>query len=332
VYPSIERGAAWISELAHAGAAFAACFGAGLSSRVGRAVARGCQEGTLKLWNSIMSGLLLAPLAGCPGGDDTGEEGAGSTTSDDDTTTTSDDTTGGSTGDSTAAVDSSSGAPVEGDCQEERPVPDPPVDCSGATMVLQGSVILEEGSNDDISMLEGVREVTGAIRVNRQDFTNLDFLACVDTVGADLTIFGNEQLTNVEGLYSLTSVTDFVFSQNDAVEDFNALPLIQQIDGGLVIRENASLRTISGFHSFVGLNGLGLNEDGEVIGGNLTIQQNPVLEDMDGLGGIRVVNGRVQITNNPMLCISSVICVITGIVQPAVPPDTWTTANNNGGC
>ena len=283
-----------------------------------------------------MSGLLLAPLAvaGCPS-DDTGQEGTETTTSDDTTSTSS-------TGSSTAMVDSSSSESSGGDtlppsgCQVERPVPDPPAiaaDCSGATETYEGSIIIEEGGQDTIDLLEGVREVTGAIRINRMPFENLDFMACVTTVGRDVTIFGNEQLTNVDGLYNLTSVEDFVFSQNNAIEDFDGLPLLEQIDGSVVIRENASLRTVTGFHSFVGLNGMGVDPGtGEVTGGNLTIQENPLLENIDGFGQIRVVNGRVQITNNPELCISSVICVVEGIVQPADPPDFWSTIGNKGSC
>jgi hypothetical protein len=288
----------------------------------------------LKLWNSIMSGLLLAPLAGCPS-DDTSQEGTESTTSDDTTTTTSDSTTGEPPGDSTTGEppgDSTTGE--TGDCQVPRELPEPPaVDCSTATEIYEGSIILEEGGEDTIALFEGIREVTGAIRINRQDFTDLDFMACVDTVGADITIFGNEQLTNVDGLHNIIALDEFVFSSNNAIEDFNGLPLLEQMDGSVVIRENDNLRTVSGFHSFVGLNGMGVHPvTGDVIGGNLTIQENPVLQDIDGFGQIRVVNGRVQITNNPMLCISSVICVVTGIVQPPEPQPEWSTANNNGGC
>ena len=294
----------------------------------------------MKLWNSIMSGVLLAPLAvavsGCPS-DDTGDEGAGTTT-DVGTTTTGDDTTGSSTAvaeSSTGTPDdtTTTGEPAEGDCHEEREIPaGPPVDCSGASTVIMGSVIIEE-NGDDPSMLEGVVEVTGAIRINRVEVTDLNFMACVRTVGADVTIFGNDQLTNVDGLWSLETIgTDFVFSQNDAMEDFNGLPNVEQIDGNLVMRENASLRTITGFHRLVGLNGMGLDEDGNTIGGNVTIQQNPVLEHIDGLGFMKVINGVLAVTNNPTLCISSIMCVVEGIVQPAEPPQSWSTVGNDGSC
>jgi hypothetical protein len=179
-----------------------------------------------------MSGLLLPALAvaGCPS-DDTGEEGAGTTEVG--TSTTSDGTTTTTSGSTTAVAESSTGEPettglIIPECHEERPLPEPPaVDCSGATETLMGSAIIEDGG-DDISILENVREVTGAIRINRMPFTDLDFLACIDTVGADITIFGNEMLTDVSGLHNVTSLNDFVFSSNDAIEDFNGLPLLEQ--------------------------------------------------------------------------------------------------------
>ena len=288
----------------------------------------------MKFWNSIMSGLVLAPLAmaGCPSDDTMADTETASASS----STTSDDTTSGS---STAVADSSTGMPTTTgdetgepfDCHADRPVPAAPVDCSGATMVIDGSIIIEDGG-DTPAALDGVIEVTGAVRINRTAETNLDFMACLQTVGADVTIFGNEQLTNVDGLWSLTSIgTDFVFSQNNALVDFNGLPNVAQLVDNLVMRENASLETITGFNSLVGING-SVNDMGEMQGGNITIQENPVLMDVNGLGEVLVVNGVFAVNNNPMLCQSSVACVGTGIVQPAVPPPTWTIVGNNDEC
>lgn len=290
----------------------------------------------MKLWNSIMSGLMLAPLAlaGCPSGDDadTGAE----TTTDTPATTTGDDTTS-----TTAAVDSSTGAAesTTGEdlpgCPPEQPeIPAAPVDCAGAMGVIDGSVIVDEGNPDDIAMLEGVVEVTGSIRLSGLAITDLNALACVRSVGGDVTIFDNDSLTNVDGLWSLEDVgTDFVFSNNDALVDFNGLPNIQKLINNLIIRDNAALERISGFHSLVGIDGSGIDPDtGLQIGGNITIQANPVLMNIDGIYGLLVVNGVLSITNNPMLCLSNVACVGEAIVQPAVPPDSWTIVGNNPDC
>jgi hypothetical protein len=328
-----SRSASGISELAHAAPAFAACFDAGPGSRVGPAVARGCQEGTLKLWNSIMSGLLLAPLAlaGCPT-DDTDETGAGSTT-EPGTTTNADSTT-------TAVAESSSGMPTTGEdtgpppsCDAPQEIPPAPVDCSTATGEIMGHVLIEEGG-DDPSILEGVVRVTGSVQINGTTLTDLNFMACLQEVGENVTIYDNDQLTNVDGLWSLTNIgTDFIFSQNDALVDFNGLPNAAKIVNNLVLNENGSMQQISGFHSLVGIDGMGIDpETMTQIGGNVTIQQNPVLENIDGLIGLLVVNGVFAVTNNPMLCISSVVCVGEGIQQPAEPPDSWSTVGNDNEC
>jgi hypothetical protein len=221
-------------------------------------------------------------------------------------------TTAGSLADTTAAGTFTSTSPgtSEGgevdDCPAPPEIPPPPVDCSEASVVLEGSVIIEDGG-DDPSILEGVVEVTGAIRINTTDLTDLDFMGCVTTVGADVTIFGNDQLADIDGLWSLTAIgTDFVFSQNDALEDFDGLPSLVQLAGNIVIRENASLRTINGFQSLTSVDAI-------------TIQENPVLERIDGLVGLVEVGG-FGLSDNPMLCPSSVMCVLEGIEELGSPP------------
>jgi len=242
-----------------------------------------------------------------------------------------------SPGDASTAVDSTSSEPpetsggLEMDCHDDRVIPPAPVDCSGASMSIDGSVLIEEG--DDPSILEGVVEVSGAIRINRTDLANLDFMACVRKVGADVTIFGNDQLTNVDGLWSLTDIgTELVFSQNDALVDFDGLPNLESVAGSVTITENASLETVTGFHTLVRLDGMGVDENGNLSGGNLLIRANPVLQHIDGFGEMKVINGVFGVTNNPALCISSVICVVEGIVQPSTPPDSWSTVANDGSC
>ena len=265
--------------------------------------------------------MLVAPLAltGCPG-DDSGDTGAVGSTGAETPATTEDPVATGATSSDDETAGEETEAPAPGNCQEEQEIPAAPVDCSGATGTLEGSAIIEDGG-DDPSILDGIGTVTGSIQVNRAAVTDLNFMACVQSVGGEVTIFGNEQLTDVSGLHSLTEIgTDFIFSENSAVMEFNGLPLIQQVGNNVIMKNNDNLGRITGFHSLVGING------------NLTIQSNPVLNNIDGLGGLRVVGGILAITANPELCISSVDCVGEGIVMPAVPPDSWSTQANNNEC
>lgn len=275
----------------------------------------------MKLSHFTLGVLAALPLAfaGCDTGGDEDSGAAGSTGVN---PTTSADTM--SNDDATSNADDSGDPPPPpppmGDCQAEREIPAGPVDCSGASGMIDGSVIIEEGG-DDPSMLEGVVEVTGSIQINRSSVTDLDFMACVQTVGGEVTIFGNDSLTNVDGLHGITSIgTDFIFSENAAIVDFNGLPNLPQVGRNIIMKTNDSLQAITGFHSLVGVNE------------NLTVQNNPSLIHVDGLGGLRVVGGTLAITANEQLCITSVNCVGDGIVMPAVPPDTWSTQANNEGC
>ncbi|MCX4245780.1 receptor L domain-containing protein [Paraliomyxa miuraensis] len=286
-----------------------------------------------------MSALLAAPLclAGCPS-DDTGETGANdSSTGEPGTTTTETPTTTGvdsSTTDEPTTTGAEELYPSCGDPTLSE-IPPAPVDCAGVDGVLMGSVIIEDGG-DDPSALDGIREVTGAVRINRTDLTNLDFMACLTTVGEDVTIFDNDSLTDVSGLWSLTDIgTDFIFSGNDALTELHGPPNVERIIGNIVIRDNASLERLRGWQTLIGLEGYTfINEDGEeeFAGGNLTIQLNPVARDMAGFCGLLVVNGVFAVTNNPMLCLGSVADVGEGIVQPAEPPDSWSISGSDPSC
>lgn len=292
----------------------------------------------MKLRNTIMNGLLLAPLAlaGCPAADDTGLEGTETGEPSTSSTTTGDESTGGTTAvaeSSTGMVEESTGDPPL-ECAERPPIPEAPVDCSTAKGVVMGSVIIDAEGMQTPAELEGVVEVTGSIIISETDLTDLNFMACVRVVGGEITIFNNDALTNVDGLWSIEEIgTDFIFSGNDAITDFNGLPNVAKLINNLQFRENASMTAITGLHSLVGIDGSGTDPvTGEQIGGNITIQENPVLEHINGLIGVLVANGTVAISNNPRLCISSIICVIEGILQPAEPPASWTTTGNDGTC
>lgn len=240
-------------------------------------------------------------------------------------------TTVDTTGDETAAE--TDAPPV--DCQEPREVPESPFDCTGVDGVLEGSLIIDGGPmSDDPAILEGISVVTGGIQISNSDLTNLDFMGCVTEVGFDITLFDNDMLTNVDGLHNITSIgTEFVFSNNDALVDFNSLPNIAQMATTLAFRNNGALEHISGFHSFVGITANVTNPDGTPgVTGNITVQQNPVLLDIDGLGGLRVVGGIFAVNNNPMLCRSSPVCVGEGITVPAIPPEEWSISNNDESC
>lgn len=295
--------------------------------RDGRSVAS-APSGRHQRVAALVASLLLGACA--PGGSDDGDDGSEGATEAPTSTGAADtgaaDTDGAVTGE-TGVADSSGddegsegGDPPPGSCNDPQDVPAAPVDCSGADGVIADHVFIEPGGADP-SILEGVRRVEGSLRINRIALADLDFMACVQEVTGDVTIYGNEQLTSVDGLFGLTSIgTDFVFSDNDAITDFDGLPNVVTIPRNLVIKNNASLEAVTGFHQL------------EEVGDNLLIQQNDALRHINGLGGLHTLGGVLGITANGQLCISSVNCVGVGITDPATPPPEWSTQANDFGC
>ena len=104
--------------------------------------------------------LVMLVLTGCTSNVVPGLEGSATGASESTSATTSSGATSEADGASTTPLGmSETGMPVE-PCDDPQAIPPPPVDCSGATGVLEQSVIIEDGG-DDPSILEGVVRVEG---------------------------------------------------------------------------------------------------------------------------------------------------------------------------
>ncbi|MCX4243614.1 receptor L domain-containing protein [Paraliomyxa miuraensis] len=221
------------------------------------------------------------------------------------------------------------------DCHTPRPIPPSPFDCRGVDGVLTHHVGIEEGGHDP-SILSGIRRVEGSVFLHTADITNLDFMGCLQEVTGGITIFDNDQLTNVDGLWNIREIgTDFVFANNDALVIFDGLPNLETFARGLFIHDNGSLEELNGFQSLMGLEGIMfIIKDGQGWEeGFVSIHSNPVLRHIDGLGGLTVVNGTFTVTDNPMLCCSSVACVGENLLLPIAPEPTWMQCSGNDhGC
>lgn len=253
---------------------------------------------------------------------------------------TATDTNPSTTGEETGSAESSS----SGDASDTDPVSetgdattggppieglgcDPPPACDRG--VFDGSVNVK--TQADIDEIAGYTGITGRLAVSNSDVECLTFLSCMESVGHDLNIFGNDLLTDVSGLDNITEVGAIqdgpllpgghvTISENSALVDFDSLNNIEQTQINLSISENDSLESVSGFSSFVGTQK------------NFEIRFNPVLKniDSDGLRDILFIGGECVVTNNPELCITTIVDMCeTGVQQG---PFGGNTANNNEGC
>ncbi|MEM6290871.1 MAG: hypothetical protein AAGA54_06380 [Myxococcota bacterium] len=282
-----------------------------------------------------MAATVALPGCDSEGGDaetDTATTGAG--TADDDDSGTEDpsetsetETTSADTETTDATTDS------EGDSTGEETTGPPPAGlgcgdpppCDKGEFV--GSIRIETA--DQIEEIAGYTSMTGWLEVFDSDLTCLDFLACMETVGHDVTIFGNDFLTDVSGTDGITTLGvatadlpadekdgTLVFSENNALEDLNGFNGLQQTQISLSISENESMTSISGFQGLVGTQR------------DFAVRFNPVLETIDsgGLRDILFIGGECTVTNNPELCITTIVDMCeTGIKQG---PFGGSTANN----
>jgi hypothetical protein len=166
--------------------------------------------------------------------------------------------------------------------------------------------------------IAGYTAVSGWLEVFETEAQCLDFLACMQEVGHDVTIYGNDNLTSVSGLDALADVGTFddgsiIVGSNQALEDFDGFNGLETIPGSLSIRMHDALTRVSGLSRL------------ETIGIDITIQQNPVLSDLPGLHDLVRVLGRFIVTQNPALCISEIETVGADLTEG---PDGGSTASN----
>ncbi len=231
--------------------------------------------------------------------------------------TTADDTAGDT------ADDETTGPPLEGLGCGPAPV------CDKGEYV--GSIRIESAAQ--IEEIAGYTSMTGWLEVLRSDLTCINFLACMETVGHDVTLFGNDYLTDVSGLDALTTVGvstaelpatekdgTIVIAENNALQDINGFNALQQAQISLNIAENPSLTSISGFQGFVGTQK------------DFTLRFNEQLTDVDanGLRDIKFIGGECTVTNNTNLCITDIVDMCETNVKQG--PFGGNTANNNEGC
>lgn len=161
-------------------------------------------------------------------------------------------------------------------------------------------------TNDDLLGFKFLQEVTGYLDLTDNQFTDLDGLSNLTTVGEDLYINDNN-LVNFNGLSSLTTIGgDFEFENNDinSVEGLNSLATV----GGDIYFEYYNLTNVDGLSSLTTVGGdfsLYSNDLVNVhglsnlatVGGNFYIDYNKLI-NLDGLNSLISVEGYFDIGDN----------------------------------
>jgi hypothetical protein len=201
-------------------------------------------------------------------------------------------TTGGPLEDETTG-DETTGGESTGEEEEEPPLEGPgcgvqPV-CDKGT--YQGNLLISD--DDSAAALEGYSHITGYLTVRESEFTCLDFLACLESARG-LVVERNDDLVNLDGLGSLEEV-----------------PFL------ININRNASLRDVSGLSSLSKLSSGG--DDVQLGLRGLVIFENPSLETVSGFDALQELEGDISITNNASMVEVSAFPSLTKVAKHPNP-------------
>lgn len=157
----------------------------------------------------------------------------------------------------------------------------------------------------------GCTEITGTLNINDSqpgNITNLNGLSQITKV-KNLKIIDNISLTNLNGLNNLTAITDgnslgnLFIIDNPSLQNLDALENLQEVLLDLRVVNNASLTSIQG------LQNISITTPEITI----SIEDNPQLLNLTGLGSIPPIVDVLNISNNELLTDLNGISSITEI-------------------
>src|SRR5690606_37000947 len=156
---------------------------------------------------------------------------------------------------------------------------------------ISGSLKINGNDITDLSPLSNLTSVGGYLQINdNSNLTNLDGLSNLTSVGGNLFISANSSLTNLDGLSNLTSVGVHLYiNSNSNLTSLDGLSNLTSVGGHLTINNNSSLTNLDGLNNLTS------------VGGHLTINSNSSLTNLDGLSNLTSVGGYLYIQSNSSL-------------------------------
>ena len=191
-------------------------------------------------------------------------------------------------------------------------------DCSSSEILLSTQVDVDNfqstyGGGGVCDMVSGSLTI-----VDSTDITNLDGLSSLTSIDGDLKIYENDALTNLDGLSSLTSVggdlrigCNGYYCDNDTLTNLDGLSSLTSVGGDLKIYDNDALTNLDGLSSLTSVGGdLGIGCQDFDCGNN-------ALTNIDGLLRLTSVGGNLDISSNHALTnlngLSSLISIDGGL-------------------
>jgi hypothetical protein len=156
------------------------------------------------------------------------------------------------------------------------------------TVVCDGDYYVETVAEFEDFVALRCREVTGRLTISVPELTSLDGLV-LESVGDDLRIDGCDGLTTLAGLEMLTTVDQvFLVESNAALTGLDALESLTDVTA-FYIFNNPLLSDLNGLEGIRGLDGY------------FDAHNNPSLSSLDGLDNLSRIDLFLVIANNPVL-------------------------------
>jgi hypothetical protein len=160
----------------------------------------------------------------------------------------------------------------------------------------QSLVISNNPGLTNIIGLANLGEVEHNLTIRQNSIlTNITGFSSLTTVGQlnvdALTIDNNDNLLNVDGLFSLNFATKLIISGNAKLANLNGLSALTSVEHFFIISDNPLLMSLAGLSHLSSISS---------TSGNLTIDNNDALTNVNGLSGLTYAAGLI-IENNSAL-------------------------------
>ncbi|GAB5473583.1 MAG: hypothetical protein Mars2KO_16820 [Maribacter sp.] len=187
------------------------------------------------------------------------------------------------------------------------------VDLSGFHVEKIGKYFRIKRNRSLVSLkgLDSLKTVLGGFEIEANNELNaIDHLNNLETVGNHLSIKSNYKITRIESFNKLSSIRDMSIYNNITLERIIGFQSLKVIDGNLRINDNFEISVIDAFTNLARVGGIffsdtkitNINNLSSLIwvGGDLSIEQNPLLQNIDGLSAVEEIEyGSLYISTNP---------------------------------
>jgi hypothetical protein len=144
-------------------------------------------------------------------------------------------------------------------------------------------------------LFDGCERFHGTIRLAHADAADLTLLSSLRVIDGDLLIGASESLASLHGLERLERVGGDLLLGDAPSDGLVPLRSLREVGGVVDVFDSLAVPSLAGLESL------------EVIGVDLRINAHPVVTDLDGLRGLRLVRRNASIRQVPREAIDALL-------------------------